>query len=73
MYIMMPYAHLSAEEAAQFNEACLKVILPFWALMIAVALALVALAASSAGWLRMIEWCSKTLSPISCSLYLSGI
>ena len=73
MYILMPIALLSAEEAAQFREAYLKVILPFWATIVAVALAVALLAAASAGWLGMIEWCRVELSPLSCALYLSGV
>ena len=73
MYVMMPIAYLSAEEYAQFREAYLRVLLPFWATVVAVALAIALLAVASAGWLRMIEWCRVELNPISCSLYLAGI
>lgn len=73
MYTMMPIAPLSAEETAQFREAYLKVMLQFWATIVAVALAVVVLAAVSAGSLRMIEWCSEELTAFACRLYLSGI
>ena len=73
MYIVAPIALYSAEEAAQFREAYLKVILTFWATIVAAALAVALLAAVSAASLRMIEWCSAELTPFSCRLYLSGI
>ncbi len=73
MYTMLPIAFTSAEEAVEFREAYLKVILRFWATIVAVALAAAVLAAVCAGQLRMIEWCREELSLLSCSIYLSGI
>ena len=73
MYNMIPIALFSAEEAAPFREAYLKVILSFWATIVAAALVVVLLAAVSAGSLRMMEWCSEELTAFSCRLYLSGI
>ena len=73
MYPLMPIMYLSAEEYVRFRHAYLKAMLPFWGIVVAVALAAIVLTGASAGWLHMIEWCSKELTPIGCSLYMAGI
>ena len=73
MYQMTPIFYESDEDMARYTDTLAKGVLLVVGLVAAVALALVLLAAVSAGSLRMIEWCSEELSEFSCRLYLSGI
>ncbi len=69
---LLPYVYLSAENRAQIAEAEWRALKLLLAALAILAVTVLALAAMSAGWLRMIAWCQAELSPIACSMYLAG-
>ena len=73
MYQMTPLFFRPDDGLARHTDTLARAVLLVLATIAILALAAVVLAAASAGWLRMIEWCRAELNPISCSLYLAGI
>ena len=69
---LAPYPFLSADEAAEFAHAYWQVIKTVWIAMAIAALTILVLAGAFSGSLQMIQWCHAELSPIACSMYLTG-